>query len=275
MEVKNNLYIISKERPNSKTVKLFNSLNINNYYLVIQDDDKYLTDYIENYGEDKILTYNRKKYESKEYNMDNFDLKLTGAYPARNACLDLAKQNNEKRIWMCDDDIYNFSIHNEANKIITIKDENKIKTLLNYYSDIGKNNNIDKIGIGIHENFVTSKYICYMHVNAFFNIFIYSKKFKGRLGEDIITTFLLYHNPKNNYELKLNLLKFRTDKPGTNKGGLHSEYKELGIISRIKYTLLMNPLDKIKLKNNKIITDSYNSLKFIAPKIISSEWKHG
>ena len=37
----------------------------------------------------------------------------------------------------------------------------------------------------------------------------------------------------------------------------------------------MNPLDKIKLKNNKIITDSYNSLKFIAPKIISSEWKHG
>lgn len=275
MRINDNLYIISKNRPNSKTVKLLKELNINNYFLVVQDDDKFLADYVENFGEDKILTYDRSKYESKKYNLDNLDSELTGAYPARNACLDLAKANNEKRFWLCDDDIYNFSIHDKLNKLVAIKDENKIKKILNTYSDIGKKANIDKIGIGIHENFVTSRFGYYMNVNAFFNVDINSDYFKGRLGEDIVTTFLLYHNPENKYELKINLLKFRTDKPGSNKGGLHSEYEKFGIISRIKYTILINPLDKIKLKQDKIITNAYDSLEHIAPKIISDEWKHG
>lgn len=275
MKVNDNLYIISKNRPNSKTIKLLNELNINNYFLVVQEDDEFLADYIVNYGEDKVLTYNRNKYESKTYNLDNLDSELTGAYPARNACLDIAKEKGEKRFWLCDDDIYNFSIHDKLNKLIAIKNENKIKKILNLYSKIGSECNIDKIGIGIHENFITSRFGYYMNVNAFFNINTDAEYFKGRLGEDIVTTFLLYHTPGNKYELKINLLKFRTDKPGSNAGGLHSEYKKFGIISRIKYTILINPLDKIKIKQDKIITNAYESLEHIAPKIISDEWKHG
>ena len=54
----NTIYIISKNRPECNTAKVLTELKYpGKWFICCQEDEEMLGDYIENWGEEKVLTY--------------------------------------------------------------------------------------------------------------------------------------------------------------------------------------------------------------------------
>lgn len=115
------VFIISHGRPD-KIVTL-STLRRCGYsgplFIVCDNEDKTLDQYRKNYGDEKVLVFDKLHYASLVDSCDNFQNRRTTTY-ARNACFDFAKARSFDHFLVLDDDYtgfcYNYDILNKFNR---------------------------------------------------------------------------------------------------------------------------------------------------------------
>lgn len=274
----NNIYIISKGRPECNTAKVLNEIKYpGKWFICCQEDEEYLADYIENWGEDKILTYDYYK-EVKELDLfDNFENLHYGCSPARNGANTLAKERGEKRYWICDDDIYCFQeCYTYKDSYKFIRNGDKVYKILKKFATIADKSNIDSIAMGANDslfsiNRYSIRYDCLYLINKQINSEL---KYNSRLNEDVIYAILSYHVPKY-INIRFNMFATRRLEENRpldvrNAGGLEEVYNEHSSLDYASYIILVNPLTKVK-KSSKGKYVVYGKMNNLTPKILSGD----
>ena len=89
------VFILSHGRPDKVfTIKTLKRIGYTGkWYLVLDDEDSTRQEYINTFGEDHILLFNKDIVERTFDTMDNLDNKKVVVY-ARNVCFDFAKKLN-------------------------------------------------------------------------------------------------------------------------------------------------------------------------------------
>ena len=77
-------------------------------YFVLDDEDKTVDRYVENYGVDNIIIFNKKEIADSIDEGNNFDNRKVIVH-ARNACFEIAKKIGVTYFLQLDDDYYEFN----------------------------------------------------------------------------------------------------------------------------------------------------------------------
>lgn len=127
------VFILSNGRPND--VITYQTLKNHGYtgeiYIIVDDEDKTLREYKENF-KDKIIVFSKKDYRSKFDMMDNFTGNKVIVY-ARNACYDIARKLGLDYFFEYEDDYVNLQyrwIESGSLKGKQIKDLDKVLSLM-------------------------------------------------------------------------------------------------------------------------------------------------
>lgn len=279
----NAIYIYSKGRPECPTASYLNKIDYTgDWYICCQEDDETLPEYIENFGEDKIITYNYMDiFNNYTDIMDNYAFKPFGASPARNATILIAHKNGEKRFWFADDDLSGFkkpTKHSQSSTDV-IKTGERLEKELYKIAELGYKCNIEKISgiseIGTFPPPIDEVRFCVLN---FFNCKTNTNLlYHGRVHDDALTSYLTYHNP-GSIEVEISTLRktknIRYKDIAFNKkvgGGNKELYEQIDEFFIFAYYPLINPYINIRLKNGKITKT--NNFRIYSPKIISDEWK--
>ena len=104
-------FILTHGRPdNQRTLRTLAASNYTGrWYLVVDDEDVTLPEYLERYGAERVLTFNKPAIAATFDEGDNFGDRRAIIY-ARNACFQLAKQIDVRYFIELDDD-YNWLGH--------------------------------------------------------------------------------------------------------------------------------------------------------------------
>lgn len=127
------VFILSNGRPNNvityQTLK--NAGYTGEIYIIVDDDDKTLREYKENY-KDKVIVFSKKDYRNKFDMMDNFAGNKVIVY-ARNACYDIARKLGLDYFFEYEDDYIDFAhrwIESDSLKRKSVKDLDKVLSLM-------------------------------------------------------------------------------------------------------------------------------------------------
>ena len=281
----NTIYIYSKGRPECPTAKLLNKIEYTGeWYICCQEDDETLNEYIESFGQDKIITYNYNEVLKKYTDiMDYYAFEPYGASPARNATILIAHKRGEKRFWFADDDIGVFKKPTKHSNSSTdvIKTGERLEKELYKLAELGYKCNIEKISgiseigyfpppIGEIRFFILNFFNCKTNINLLYH---------GRVHDDAITSYLTYHSP-NTFEIEFGTfrkakdIKYNETAFNDNvKGGNKELYEKIDKFFIYSYYFLVNPFFELKIKNGEI--KKKDNFKIFCPKIISDRWKDG
>lgn len=279
------VFILTHGRPNN--VKTLTTLKKCGYtgivYLVVDDEDKTINKYINNFGLDKIKVFNKKQYADNIDEGNNFDERRTITH-ARNACFDIAKELNIKYFVELDDDYTSFDYRIDTNSdkntgnIKRIKDINKIfNILVNYY----KNTTFSAIAFAQGGDFIgginNGKSSYRFNKRKCMNSFICSPdrkfSFVGAMNEDVNTYttlgsrgFLFYTIPF------VSLTQTATQR---NSGGITDMYLRFGTYCKAFTTVMMMPSSvKVAMMQAKNLRLHHSiSWNNTVPCIISDKYK--
>lgn len=275
----NNIYIMSKNRPECHTAKLLNEMDYpGEWFICVQEDEEFLEEYIDNYSEEKIIKYNY--YNEIENSLfDNFNNDRYGASCARNGVHNFIKRHFEdERYWLLDDDITSFSkskSNKPGSKKITSGEE--LEKILYDIAMIGKRANLEAVGIGADINrFPLDKNTVEHSVYYIYNRRVDSNiSFHGRVADDYIFNVENYHKLKN-YLLRFEMFNVKLKPFNYNQiqqdGGMAETYKMWDTVNQRAYQILINPRLKILIRNDGTLGNS-NTMKTVCPKLISEKWK--
>lgn len=130
------VFVISHGKPTNDTYEQLMLLKCTYpIYIVIDDKDSKMDEYIKKYGKDNVCIFSKVEYAKKCDMFDNFDFDKVIIY-ARNACYDFAKKLGYKYFIEFDDDYNEFAFRFPGKKWIHMKksDINKVLTLyVDYY----------------------------------------------------------------------------------------------------------------------------------------------
>ena len=227
-------------------------------YLVCDDSDKQLGEYIEKFGKDKVLIFSKDGYQGKFDKMDNFGKKNVVVY-ARNAVYDLAKKAGLKYIAVLDDDYNCFewrvaSDYDYCKKYIYSLDavfkvfleyliRSKIKSIC--FAQSG-----DFIGGRHNQSLAQKKIIKRKMMNLFFFDVDNPVEFMGTINEDL--TASVAEAIKGGVTLTSPLVTLNQKPTQSNAGGLTDIYLDLGTYVKSFYSVMYAPSAvKISLMGNK------------------------
>ena len=103
------VFILSYKRANNMCTidSLLRANYTGKYYIILGNDDPTINEYIDKYGKDKIIIFDKEEQARLTDACDNFDKRKVILY-ARNFCFDIAKQLGYKYFLELDDDYTNF-----------------------------------------------------------------------------------------------------------------------------------------------------------------------
>lgn len=290
MELPNDfaIFILTNGRPDN--IKTLNALDKSGYtgklYIVCDNEDSKLDEYIKKYGE-KVIIFDKQKEFDEVDNADLFTDKKAILY-ARNASFKIAKEIGIKYFMMLDDDYTRFMFRfNEKNEYITrnltIKNlDAVIKAMLDFYIETPNITTLammqggDFIG-GYQNPCAKKKTLKRKAMNSFICSVERPFKFTGRANEDVTTYCTLGMRGKLFLSVpQVYLCQLPTQ---SLKGGMSEVYKKYGTYMKSFYSILSCPaFIKLQLIGNehsknpkrihhKIIWEN------AVPKIISEEYK--
>lgn len=119
------VFIISHGRPDKVvTLKTLERCGYTGpLFIVCDNEDKTIGQYMTNFGNDKVLVFDKMHYASLVDSCDNFQNRRTTTH-ARNACFDLAREHGFEYFLVLDDDYTHFAfvdLSNEKPKRKTVK----------------------------------------------------------------------------------------------------------------------------------------------------------
>lgn len=252
-------------------------------YLVVDDEDKTLPEYIKRFGDD-VLTFSKAEIVKTFDEGDNFGDRRAIIY-ARNACFELAEKVGCTYFIQLDDDYTDFrwSFDNNRNYVTNkyIQNLDKIfAILLKFYkstpvttiSMAQGGDFIGGAGSGLSKTFLEGN-ISRKCMNSFICSTSRPFKFMGRINEDVNT----YCNLGNKGHLLLTIPQLRLEQKQTqsNSGGMTELYLNSGTYVKSFYSVMYNP-SSVKIRqmgqSNKRLHHSIN-WETTVPKIISENFK--
>lgn len=278
---KNAIFIITHGRPfNQRTLQTLHNLGYKGkIYLVLDDEDNTIDDYVKTYGADNILVFNKEHY------INTTDTGLHEPYRkfavfARNAVEDLALDLELDYFMVFDDDITNFRIRYDLNgSLKSFSLCGIIDDVFNLCIEFMKSTGIHCTSFGfcnVYRSGVEGLYTESSRNRLCAEAFIRDTKIKvdWRLNmvEDLITS--LDYNRKG--DVWLQLLPVQVEilmSEGVVAGGNSDAYNDFGLY-RLNFmpTISYPDCNVVKFHNGKWKTTL--SEKYSMPKLISSNYKH-
>lgn len=277
------VFILSHGRPNN--VITLNTLKKCGYtgewYIVIDNEDKTADEYYKNFGEERIIMFDKLQIAQTFDTADTFNDRKTIVY-ARNACFDIANKLGIKYFLELDDDYTGF-MHRyiegqQLRSKITTRLDDIFTMMIDFLNSTGALTVAfvqggDLIGGLDNNNF--HKKILRKAMNSFFCDVDKPFKFLGRVNEDVNTYTLLGQQGK----LIMSISEFMLNQKQTqsNAGGMTSTYLDNGTYVKSFYSVMYSPsCVKVAAMGDKHMR-MHHQVKWecCTPKILSQKYKKG
>lgn len=267
------IFILTHGRPdNVITYKTLQKCGyVGKIYLIVDNEDETVDQYIKNYGRDTIIVFDKKAEADKCDEGNNFDNRSVIIH-ARNACFDIATSLGITHFMQLDDDYYYFGYRYESGAKI-MKNMNAVILLMINFFD---NTNILSIAFsqgGDHIGGFCGIRLKRKCMNSFLCSPSRPFKFIGSINEDVNT----YTTIGSRGGLFFTFTNLQLDQKDTqsNKGGMTDQYALSGTYVKSFHSVMMSPSSvKISMmnSNNPRIHHSI-SWKNTVPQIISEKHK--
>lgn len=247
MEMKNDLcvFILTHGRPNNVlTLKTLNKCGYDGkIYLVVDNEDECVDEYIYKFGE-RVIVFDKKKIADETDEGNNFDDRKTIIY-ARNACFEIAEKLGITYFLQLDDDYYELNY-----KFIGIKGAKMPKNInalfdkvIEFYEksscmSIAFAQTGDFIG-GIDNGKGVYRFSKRKCMNSFFCSTKRPFKFVGSQNEDVNTYTSL--GSRGYLFLTIPVIAINQKDSQTQKGGITETYLKYGTYVKAFTTLMMHP----------------------------------
>lgn len=242
------VFILSHGRPND--VFTFDTLKKQGYtgkiYIIIDNTDKSSQRYIDKFGVDNVIIFNKQEVANTTDQGDNLnDLRTTTH--ARNAIFDAAKKMNINTFVQLDDDYTAFEFRTISGKKLLV---NKIKNLdkvFNSFAEFLNNTPTTSIALaqggdfigGADNPFVINGGLKRKCMNSFFCSTDKPFKFVSRLNEDVNTYLTLGNTGSLFFTSPLaSLVQKQTQKT---KGGMSETYLDNGTYQKSFFSVMYAP----------------------------------
>lgn len=245
------VFILTHGRPDN--VKTLNTLKNCNYvgkiYFIVDNEDKKIDKYIENFGIENVKIFDKKEMADSIDECNNFDERRTITH-ARNACFKIAKEIGITYFIQLDDDYtqFKFRFENKLGYEAKVKDINKVfDSFLRFY----KSTNILSIAFsqgGDHIGGFTTTKMKRKCMNSFFCSTKRPFQFIGAMNEDVNTyTTLAFRGGLFFTFTSLQLDQIATQ---SNKSGITDMYLRYGTYCKSFTTVINHPSGtKISIMN--------------------------
>jgi len=277
------IFILTHGRPDS--IYTLNTLEKANYsgkyYIIIDDEDDSADKYFKKYG-DKVIQFNKEKYNKIIDNADNFNDKRAIIY-ARVACFDIAKELGLNYFLELDDDYTRFSYRFNKYGEFKWEDEIYLNKIINHMIEYLESSGASTIAFAQCGDFIGGEQgdmgnaikIKRKAMNTFFLKTDRRFKFLGRLNEDVSTYVRLGQLGK--LFITINTIAINQKQTQQIKGGMSEHYKESGTYVKSFYTILFSPSSvKIALMGNKAMRLHHKiNWRYTVPKILDESLKKG
>lgn len=267
------VFILTHGRPNN--VKTYTTLIKCGYsglvYFVLDNEDTTIGEYIKNFGEERIVVFDKKHMAMNVDNGNNFNNTKVILH-ARNACFKIAKDLNITYFLQLDDDYYYFGYRFDEGARIAKNLDAIFKIMIDFYKttpikSIAFSQGGDHIG-GFKG--IKLKRKC---MNSFFCSTQRPFQFIGSINEDVNT----YTTLGSRGDLFFTFTNFQLDQKDTqtNKGGMTDEYEQSGTYVKSMHSVIMHPSGvKANLMRNKNARIHHAvNWNFTTPMIIDEKYK--
>lgn len=253
------------------------------YYIIIDDSDDEMEKYLDIYGKDKVIIFNKDEIADQIDRGDNFQRKDIVLY-ARNKIWDIAESLGLQYFMMFDDDYTNFRFRFDENfeYLRNPQDIKNLDRIIAKMIEYQSNADIDTIAMAQAGDFVfgaethpTADYplIKRKAMNTFLCETDNSFPFMGSINEDVNAYVRLGQLGKLFFTI--NFLSMEQKETQQNKGGLTDIYLDQGTYVKSFYTILYSPscikLRGMGTKYRRI--HHYVQWRNAVPKIMSEEYK--
>jgi hypothetical protein len=267
------VFILTHGRPDN--VKTLSTLKKAGYtgkiYFIVDNEDKTISEYIKNFGEENVKIFNKKFMADNVDEGNNFDNKKVIIH-ARNSCFDIAKDLGIKYFVQFDDDYYYFGYRYETGAKIIKNIDSVFDSMITFY----KNTNIKSICFsqgGDHIGGFSGIKLKRKAMNSFLCSTDRPFKFIGSINEDVNT----YTSLGSRGNLFFTFTNIQLDQKDTqsNNGGMTDEYALSGTYVKSFHSVLMHPSSVKVSMMNATNPRLHHSIKWIntTPMIIDQKHK--
>lgn len=241
-------FILTHGRPDN--VKTYKTLKKYGYtgriYLIVDNEDKTIDKYIQNFGADNVKIFDKKAIADKIDEANNFDNRKVIVH-ARNVCFKIAEDLNITYFIQLDDDYTSFR-YRYVEKYITSGNTKNLDNVFDMYLNFFKNTNCKSIAFaqggdfiggencGLISNYRLNSRKC---MNSFFCSTKRKFQFIGSINEDVNTYTTLAS--RGDLFLTLPFLGLEQAQTQSQKGGMTDVYNESGTYVKSFTTVLMQP----------------------------------
>lgn len=243
------VFILTHGRPDN--VKTYSTLKKCGYtgkvYFIIDNEDKTIDKYINNFGKENIVVFDKKAMADSIDEGNNFDNRKVIIH-ARNACFKIAKDLGIKYFMQFDDDYYYFGYRYETGAKIIKNLDVVIEKMLDFYKSV----NIKSIAFsqgGDHIGGFSGIKLKRKCMNSFLCSTDRQFTFVGSINEDVNT----YTSLGNRGDVFFTFTNIQLDQKDTqsNKGGMTDQYALSGTYVKSFHSVLMHPSGvKVSMMNS-------------------------
>ncbi len=243
------VFILTHGRPDN--IKTLSTLEKCGYtgkiYFIVDNEDKTIDKYIENYGKENVILFNKKKMADEIDEGNNFDNRKVIIH-ARNFCFKAAETLGIKYFLQLDDDYYYFGYRYDTGAKIIRKLDNVFDSMIKFYAST----NIKTIAFsqgGDHIGGFSGIKLKRKAMNSFFCSTERPFQFVGSINEDVNT----YTSLGCRGDLFFTFTNIQLDQKDTqsNTGGMTDEYNLSGTYVKSFHSVLMHPSGvKISMMNS-------------------------
>lgn len=241
------VFILSHGRPNN--IKTINSLQkfgyTGKYYIVVDDTDISINEYIKNFGKDSVIVFNKASVMQETDTM-NIDSNASVVLFQRNACFDLQKKLGYKYFLELDDDYTSFEHRWAEGTKLKVKTVDNLDVVFSQMFDfLDCDSRILSVALQQGGDFIggvdgTFKKKCLRkQMNSFFCSTDKPFKFIGLLNEDVNTYVSL--SAQGNLFLSPTCIMLQQMRTQKQQGGMSDQYAALGTYVKSFYTVMLNP----------------------------------
>ena len=270
------VFVLSHENPRHiVTLKALNYCGFHgDVYIVIDDQDKMLNDYIEVFGKDKVCIFSKAEMAKKFDEMDNSGTRNTVVY-ARNACFQFAKELGYRYFLELDDDYKEFQFrYQDGDSLRLIYPVDLGAVFKEYVRFLSVSDNIATVAMGQNGDFIGGvhggswqRQLLRKAMNTFFCDTEKPFVFNGRINEDVNTLFFTY--------VPACINQIDTQQKSSVGNGMTDTYLGAGTYRKSFYTVMCCPsFVKINMMGDKFYRIHHNvQWEHGVPKIISGKYR--
>lgn len=215
--------------------------------VVVDDEDPTLAEYIDQFGEDRVIIFHKQKYIAECDAGDNFPNSRTILYP-RNAAFDIARDLGVEAFLELDDDYRNFQFRffNEEKQALDYRYVPDLDAVFDTMLDFLDDSGADSVALAQGGDYIGgalgSKWqegITRKAMNTFFIKTDATFRFMGRMNEDVTCYTTLATRGRLFFTtMYCHIWQERTQ---VSPGGLSEEYLARGTYIKTFYAVMMCP----------------------------------